>query len=159
MSFPKITEIMASYNPGAQIKLCRYSAPHLFLRFHGAGSLTPIFAPNYWADGSAFSNALNRASQFEGFLDEGEIRNPAKNYYRDITAICHNWIPLASETFWKIELRGSETLEGLEGVIASQPTHAGTRKTAPSTSILHGGGIQVFLNPESPFVCTPVNWD
>lgn len=155
----KITEILASFKPGEPITLYRYSAPHLFLRFHGTGSPTPIFAPNYWADGSALFDALNRASQFDGFLTESEIQQVAKNYYRDITAICHNWNPLASDTFWKIELRGSETIEGIEGIIAEQPTHAGTGTMAPSSSMLRGGGLQVFINPQSPFLCTPQNWD
>lgn len=159
MSIPKIAEILSSYKVGVKLQLYTYSAPHLFLRFHGANSRNPIFIPNYWADGSAFGLAFNHATQFEGFLTDDEIKNIAKFYYRNITAICHNWNPLDSNTFWKIELCGAEIVEGLEGEVGSQPTHPGTSKVPALTSLLHGGGVQVFLNPKTPFICTPVNWN
>jgi hypothetical protein len=155
----KIAEILSSYKTGTNLQLYTYSAPHLFLRFHGANSIKPIFAPNYWADESAFTSAFNHATQFEGFLTDDEIRNIAKSYYRNITAICHNWNPLDSDTFWKITLCGSETVEGLEGEVGMQPTHAKTDTASASTSLLHGGGVQVFLNPKTPFICTPVRWN
>lgn len=152
--------VLRTYTPGTTPQVFRYSAPHLFLRFHGRGSPRPIFRPNYWADGSALAHAVGRAAQFQGFLDEAEIRGIAKTYYRELTAICHNWNPLLSDELWKIELRGSESLEGLEGPTAAQPTHAAEpRRNLPaSTAMLRGGGLQVYLNPGSPFVCTPVDW-
>jgi hypothetical protein len=158
-SASQISEILGSYATGTIPQVYVYTAPHLFLRFHGSGGRNPIFVPNYWADGSAYSSVLERANQFEGYLNDSEIKNIAKNYYRDITAICHNWNPLNSNTLWKIELCGSESVEGLEGIIASQPTHAATHTEIASTSTLHGGGVQMFLNPKTPFICTPVNWE
>jgi hypothetical protein len=154
-------EVLDSFQPGVALHVYRYSAPHLFLRFHGAGSRKPIFRPNYWADGSALSRAVGRSGQFQGFLTEEEIGRLAKIYYRDITAICHNWQPvLRSDSLWKIQLRGSEVVVGLEGPARPQPTHAAepARGILASKSRLTGGGIQVYLNPETPFLCTPVDW-
>jgi hypothetical protein len=159
LSKNKITEVIYSFASGTRIQVFRYTAPELFFRFHGKGSPVSIYAPNYWACGSSFGRAISRASHFEGFLNDAEIRQIAKTNYRDVTAICHNWNPLESDTFWKIELAGNETIEGLEGEVAPQPTHAATATNSASTSKLSGGGVQVFLNPETPFICTPVNWE
>jgi hypothetical protein len=141
-------------------EVCTYRAPHLFLRAHGRASTKPVYAPNYWADGSALASSYNRAAQFKGFLTDSEISSIAKNYYREITAISHNWNDLAPDSFWRITLRGSETVEGLEGPAARQPTHSANKRTGETASqaILSGGALQVFLNPKTPFICTPVNW-
>jgi hypothetical protein len=155
---PKIKEVLASFVAGATLKACLYQADHLFLRFHGPKSSRPIYKPNYWVDGSVLADALARASQFEGFLTDQEITRVAKAYYRELPAICQNWNPLKDTELWKIQLRGGETLEGLAGPIAAQPTFAATSSDPATTSILHGGGIQVYLDPKTPFVCTPVNW-
>jgi hypothetical protein len=154
----KIKEVLGSFVAGASLKVCLYSADHLFLRFHGRQSSRPIYQPNYWADGSVLANALARGGQFEGFLTDREITGVTKKYYRELTAICHDWNPLKNTELWKIHLRGRETLEGLEGPIKAQPTFANASLGQPITSILRGEGIQVYLNPKTPFVCTPVNW-
>jgi len=158
-SSPKIDEILASYSKTSLPTVYTYSAPNVFLRFHGSFAKTKIYDPNYWVDSSAMVSALDRASQFENYLSDPEIRRIAKNYYREITAICNNWNDLNSNTLWKIELRGAELVEGLEGQIAQQPTHAATKTESASTSILRGGAIQVFLHPKTPFICTPIDWD
>jgi hypothetical protein len=80
-------------------EVCTYRAPHLFLRAHGKASTKPVYAPNYWADGSALASSYNRAAQFKGFLTDSEISSIAKNYYREITAISHNWNDLAPDSF------------------------------------------------------------
>lgn len=141
-------------------EVCTYRAPHLFLRAHGRASPKRIYAPNYWAEGSALTSAYNRASQYQSFLTDDEIGRIAKNYYREITAISHNWNDLDSNSFWRVYLRGGETVQGLEGPAAPQPTHSAIKHTgeAASTSKLAGGGQQVFLNPKTPFICTPVDW-
>jgi hypothetical protein len=154
----KINEVLGSFVPGAALKVWVYRADHLFLRFHGPKSPKPIYKPNYWVDGSVLANALERAGQFEGFLSDAEISRAAKSYYRELTAICRNWNPLTDTELWKVQLRGGETLEGLEGPIAAQPTFAATPTEPATASIFRGGGIQVYLNPKTPFVCTPVNW-
>ena len=157
----EIEQILKSFRSDSVPRVCTYRSPHQFLRVHGKSSPKAIYAPNYWADGSAEGSAFGRASQFSGFLTDDEIRQIAKNYYREITAICRNWNPeMASNTFWRITLRGSETLEGLEGPAAPQPTFAEDKRTGVSAtqSMLSGGAIQVFLNPRTPFICTPINW-
>jgi len=156
---PKADEVLASFSKDCLPTIYSYSAPHTFLRFHGSSAKTNIFDPNYWVDISALGSAFDRASQFENYLSEEEISKVAKTYYRNITAICHNWNPLKSDALWKIELRGSETVVGLEGPIAPQPTQAATKSEAASSSMLEGGAIQVFLNPKTPFICTPINWE
>ena len=92
-----------------------YTAVHLFVRFHGAKARTAIYLPNYWVDGMAIASAFDRARRLEGMLSDAEIARVAKNYYREITAICHNWNDLRENELWKIELRGNEVMEGLEG--------------------------------------------
>lgn len=141
-----VSEILASYEKGAILRVCVYRAPHTFLRFHGAKSRVPIHAPNYWADGAALGSAFGRASQFEGWLTGGEIVDLAKGYYREITAICHDWNPLENDTLWKVELRGGETVEGLEGPVASQPTFAAGAHGPATASRLRGGAVQVYLD-------------
>jgi hypothetical protein len=98
--------------------------------------------------------------RFEGHLRDDEISRIAKNYYRDITAISHNWNDLASNDFWRISLRAGETVEGLQGPVAPQPAIAENSRIGEpaSRSLLAGGGLQVFLNPIMPFLCTPVAW-
>ena len=93
-------------------------------------------------------------------LSDAEAARIAKTYYREITAICHNWNDLASDSFWQINPTGTERIEGLEGPVGPQLTHSADKRTntPASSSMLRGGGIQVFLFPRSPFVCTPVNW-
>ena len=140
------------------MKVCAYRPDHLFLRFHGPNSSRPNYKPNYWVDGSVLADALARASQFEGFLSDREISRIAKSYYRELAAICQNWNPLKDTELWKLQLRGGETREGLEGPIAPQPTFAATPIEPATTSIFRGRGIQVYLNPKTPFICTPVNW-
>lgn len=151
-------DILATYESGASLRVCVYQAPHTFLRFHGQKSSRPIHAPNYWADGSVLGSAFGRASQFEGWLTDAEIVDIAKGHYRELTAICHNWNPLQDDTLWKIELRGSETVQGLEGPAASQPTFAAGAHGVATASRLRGGATQVYLDPGTPFICTPVSW-
>jgi hypothetical protein len=140
--------------------VCTFRAPHLFIRAHGKASPNPIFVPNYWADGSALASAFSRATQFKGLLTDDEISRIAKNYYREITAISHSWNDLAANSFWRINLRGGEAVEGLLGPAAMQPTHTANPRTGETASktMLSGGGLQLFLNPKTPFICTPVNW-
>jgi hypothetical protein len=154
----KIKEVLASFAVGATLKVSLYQADHLFLRFHGPKSTRPIYKPNYWVDGSVLANALARATRFEGFLTDQEITRVAKAYYRELAAICQNWNPLKDTELWKIQLRSGEMLQGLEGPIAAQPTFAATSSDPATASILRGGGIQVYLDPKTPFVCTPINW-
>jgi hypothetical protein len=156
---PKIAEVVNSFQQGAPLRVCAYSAAHLFVRFHGSKAKSSIYQPNYWVDGSAIGSAFGRASQFEGLLTEAQINKIAKEYYREITAICRNWNDLHDNELWKIELRGTEIVEGIEGPIAPQPTFAGTRNAGASQSSLSGGAIQVYLNPRTPFICTPVDWN
>ncbi|WP_043340391.1 hypothetical protein [Belnapia moabensis] len=155
----KISEVINSFTKGAALRVYMYAAPHLFLRFHGKKAKNAIYLPNYWVDGTAIGSAFGRASQFEGMLTGAEISRVAKNYYREITAICRNWNDLRDNELWKIELRGSETVEGVEGPIAPQPTFAPTRTEPASASMLSGGATQVYLNPRTPFICTPVDWN
>lgn len=155
----KIKEVLDSFVSGATLRVCSYRPDHLFLRFHGPKSSRPIYKPNYWVDGSVLAYALARAAQFDGFLTDQEITRVAKTYYRELAAICQNWNPLRDTELWKIQLRGGETLEGLEGPIAAQPTFSKTSTDPASASILRGGGIQVYLDPKSPFICTPVHWN
>ena len=91
-------------------------------------------------------------------LTDAEIARIAKNYYREITAICRNWNDLQDNELWKIELRGAEVAEGIEGPIAAQPTFAATKTEPASSSLLSGGATQVYLYPRTPFICTPVDW-
>jgi len=154
----RIAEVLGSFAAGAALQVGLYAGDHLFFRFHGPKSSRPIYKPNYWVDGSLLGRSLARASQFEGFLSDREINRIAKTYYRELAAICHNWNPLKDDELWKIKLREGETLEGLAGPIAPQPTFAKTATEAATTSMLGGGGVQVYLNPKTPFVCTPVNW-
>jgi len=155
---PKIKEVLGSFVAGSALKVCLYRADHLFLRFHGPKSSRRIYKPNYWVDGSVLADALARAAQFEGFLTDQEIARVAKTYFRELAAICQNWNPLKDTELWKIELRGREVLQGLEGPIAAQPTFAATATDPATSSILRGGGIQVYLDPKTPFICTPLNW-
>jgi hypothetical protein len=120
----KIAEVLGSFVANAPLRVCVYRAEHTFLRFHGAKAKTRIFEPNYWVDGSALGRAFGRANQFENWLSDAEIANIAKQYYRDISAICHNWNDLKDNELWKIELRGGESVEGLDGPIAPQPQFA-----------------------------------
>ncbi len=154
----KIAEVVASFQKGAALRVYMYTAVHLFVRFHGAKARTAIYLPNYWVDGMAIASAFDRARRLEGMLSDAEIARVAKNYYREITAICHNWNDLRENELWKIELRGNEVMEGLEGPIASQPTFAATKEAPASSSRLSGGATQIYLYPRSPFVCTPVDW-
>jgi len=158
LSPAKVNEVMNSFSPGSSPSLYLYGAGEVFVRFHGAKAASPIFLPNYWVDGSALGQAHGRASQFEGFLSDAEIARVAKTYYRDITAICHNWNDLKDTNLWKITLQGGETIEGLEGPIAAQPAFYPTATQPASASMLSGGALQVFLNPRTPLVCTPVDW-
>lgn len=155
----KINEVIKSFQAGSTLRVCVYRAKHLFLRFHGAKARTWIFEPNYWVDGTALASAFERASQFSRLLTDSEISKIAKRNYREITAICHNWNDLADNELWKIDLRGNEVVEGLEGPIAPQPAFAATRTDSASSSLLPGGAMQVYLNPRTPFICTPVNWN
>lgn len=152
--------ILKSFRSDSVPRVCKYKAPHLFIRFHGKAARSGIYKPNYWADGTALGSSLGRAGQFEGFLTADEIRQIAKTYFREVTAICHNWNDLDSSQFWEIELRGSEEIEGIEGPVAPQPTHAEDSRTgAPaSKSELPGGSMQVYLNPRTPFICRPIDW-
>jgi hypothetical protein len=154
----KVAEILMSFDKSAALNVYTYRAAHTFLRFHSPRSRCRIYDPNYWADGSAVGSAFGRAGQFDGWLSDGEIGRIAKNHYRDIAAICHNWNPLEDSTLWKIELRGAETVEGLEGAAAPQPTFAPEGGSPATASVLRGGATQVYLNPRTPFICTPVNW-
>jgi hypothetical protein len=140
--------------------VCIYRAPHMFLRAHGKSSAKPIYAPNYWADGTALGKSFGRAEQFQGFVPDEEISRIAKSYYREVTAISYNWNELADNKFWRINLRAGETVEGIEGPAASQPAYSANVRTGETASKarLSGGGIQVFLNPKTPFLCTPVDW-
>ena len=118
--------------------------------------MKPIWAPNYWADGSALATALARASQFQGFLNDQEISGVAKSYYRELVAISRTWRKeLLDSDLWKLQLQGSETVEGLEGPAAEQPIF----DEPASASRFQGGGIQVYLYPKTPFLCTPVSWE
>lgn len=154
----EVAQILRSFQGIPQV--FRYSAPQLFLRAHGKATRAPIFAPNYWMDASALASAYSRAGQFCGFLTDDEIREIAKNYYREIAAVSYGWNGLASNSFWRIDLRGGETVEGLAGFAAPQPTHSADLRTGASASIstFSGGGMQVFLDPKTPFICSPVNW-
>lgn len=156
----KRKEIIDSFESPDKIKAYKYMAPALFFRFHATHEKSNIARCNYWADAATFAKAWERASQFEGWLKDREISQIAKSHYRDATAICHNWNELASNTLWKLELRGAESVEGLEGPVKGQPTHAAdSRKGMPaSVSRLAGGGTQVVLHPKSPFICTPIHW-
>lgn len=154
----QIAEIIASFGKNVRPRVCQYGADHLFLRFHGKKAKYPIFRPNYWVDGSVLRTAISRAGQYEGWMQDGEIARIAKQHYRELAAICHNWNELHDTEVWKIELRGSEVIEGIEGEIASQTTHAATPSSPASSSRLAGGGIQMYLFPRTPFVCTPVDW-
>lgn len=156
---PKIAEILNSFKKDEKIRVCAYRAPHRFLRFHGSKAKLSVFQPNYWVDSSALCTALGRANQFENWLTDVEIRRIAKNYYREITAICHNWNRLEDNELWKIELREAEVLEGLEGMIAPQSSFEATNTEPASMSSLPGGALQIYLNPKTPFICTPVNWN
>lgn len=156
---PKIAEILNSFQKTATLQVCAYRAPRQFLRFHGSKAKLPIFQPNYWVDSTAIGSAFGRANQFSGWLTDAEISKIAKNYYREITAICQNWNPLNDNELWKVELRGTEVVEGLEGPIAPQSTFAATQTDVASASSLPGGALQVYLYPRTPFVCTPVNWN
>jgi hypothetical protein len=140
--------------------VCTYRAPHLFLRAHGKASPKPIYTPNFWADGTALGAAFGRAGQFQGFLSSEEISRIAKTYYREITAVSHNWNELSDKTFWRVNLRAGETVEGVEGPAAAQPTFSENIPTGETASLarLSGGAIQVFLNPKTPFICTPADW-
>lgn len=160
LSQDKRSEVLDSFRADSVVRVFTYQAPHLFLRAHGKRSRDPIFKPNYWADGNVWGSAYDRAGQFELFLSDDEIRLIARNYYRELTAICHNWNDLDMSSFWKISLRGSEIVEGIEGPAAAQPMFdADSRTGAPaSASQLPGGGLQVFLNPKTPFICTPVTF-
>ena len=117
----EVTTILNSF--GSPPRVCRFVAPHVFLRFHGVSSRRRIDQPNYWADGDVMVRAFMRASQFEGFLTDAEIRGIARTYYRDLAAISHNWNDLASSNLWRIRLQDSETVDGLAGPVAPQPTH------------------------------------
>ncbi len=154
----KITEVINSFQKGAALRVCMYRAEHLFVRFHGAKAKSAIYLPNYWVDGTAIGSAFGRASQFAGMLTDAEIAKVAKNYYREITAICRNWNDLKDNELWKIELRGTEIVEGIEGPIAAQPTFTATKTEPASSSLLLGGATQVYLYPRTPFICTPVDW-
>jgi hypothetical protein len=154
----KVAEVLDSFGGESAPRVCAYRAPHLFLRFHGAKATKRIYQPNYWVDGSAVNTAFNRSEQFENWLTEAEIARTAKGHYRDISAICHNWNDLRDNELWKIELRGGESIEGLEGPAAPQPQFAATGVALATISKLRGGAIQIYLNPRSPFICTPVNW-
>jgi hypothetical protein len=156
---PKVAEILNSFQKGAPLRVCAYRAPHLFLRFHGSKAKASIFQPNYWVEGTAMGSAFGRASQFTGMLTDAEISRVAKSYYREITAICQNWNRLDDNELWKVQLLGTEVVEGLEGPIAPQPTFAATRTEASSQSSLPGGALQVYLYPRTPFICTPVDWN
>jgi hypothetical protein len=136
-----------------------YKAEHLFVRFHGRKSSSPIFRPNYWVDGSALRSSFARVQHFEGWLTDAEIAKLAKQHYRDIAAISHNWNALIDCELWKIELRGNEVVQGIEGPIAPQPTHQATQTDPASSSALRGGALQIYLDPRTPFVCTPVDWN
>nr|WP_294501619.1 hypothetical protein [uncultured Rhodopila sp.] len=167
----KIAEVLNSFQKGAALRVGYYRPDHLFVRFHGAkASKKPrilhgatvdnrIYLPNYWMDGTALSAAFARASQFEGWATDAIISKIARNYYREIAAICYNWNDLAENELWKIELRGSEFVVGLEGPVAPQPTFAATKTEPALASIFLGGGTQVYLFPQTPFICTPVNWN
>jgi hypothetical protein len=156
----KIVEVLESYEKGATLRVCIYSAPHLFVRFHGASAKCPIHRPNYWADGTVVGSVFGRANQFAGMrgMTDLEIAKIAKSYYREITAICRNWNDLKDNELWKIELRGGEVVAGLEGPAGSQPTFAATTAEAASHTRLPGGATQVYLCPRTPFICTPVHW-
>jgi hypothetical protein len=154
----KINEVLGSFAAGSSLTVGLYCADHLFLRFQGPASKRRIYEPNYWADGSVLADALSRASQFEGFLSDREISQAAKSYYRELAAICRNWNPLKDTELWKIRLQGGERVEGLAGPVASQPTFAATATEPATSSTFRGGGIQVYLNPKTPFICTPVSW-
>ncbi len=154
----EIVQILASFEQGAPLRVCAYRANHIFLRFHGAQAKRKIYQPNYWVDGTALGTAFGRAGQFENWLPDADIRKIAKTYYRDIAAICHNWNALQDNELWKIELRSEETVEGLEGPIAPQPTFQAGNGTSATTSMLQGGAKQVYLNPLTPFICTPISW-
>lgn len=103
---------------------------------------------------------IDWANQFEGWLEDEEIARIARNHYRDLSAICHNWIELKSDSFWQIQLQGGETVEGIQGPVASQPAWAANpvKGETASKSTLAGGGLPVFLNPGTPFICTSFLW-
>lgn len=155
-------QVLGTFSPQGQVVVAKFSAPHTFFRFHktelfvdGSSDGRPIFKPNYWADGSVFSRANARTLAGGGMhLTGAEFDAIAKQHYRDIAAICHDWNPLASDQLWRIALRGNETVEGLLGPIKEQPKFSGN----PALGLLKGGGLQVYLNPETPFICTPRNW-
>lgn len=159
-SLKKCDQILQSFEEPDSLKVYLFGAPHLFLRAHGRSSRNAIFLPNYWADGSVCGGAWNRANQFEGWLKDEEIARIAKDQFRDLTAISHNWNELKSGSFWRIALQGSETVEGIQGPVASQPAWSANpvKGETASKSTLAGGGVQVFLNPRTPFICTPFNW-
>jgi hypothetical protein len=166
----RISEVLASFEKNATVKVCVYRKEHLFIRFHPVpdpkwtreihGKKLPegIYLPNYWADASALGTASRRASQFKGWLTDAEISAIAKRNYREITAVCWNWNEFDDNQLWKLELRGDEVVEGLEGPIAPQPQWAKTATEPASKVGFTGGATQVYLNPKSPFLCSPVDW-
>lgn len=162
----KIDEVIESFEKPEEIEVCLFSAPREFYRFHPRHDdlsaenyhFKGIAAPNYWADGSAFTAAWRRAEIFEGSLEDQYIAMIAKQHYRDICAICHNWNALDDNKLWRLRLRGDERVEGLIGPTKPQPTHAAMPEEPASQSMLKGGALQAYLNPKTPFICTPVNW-
>jgi hypothetical protein len=173
-----IAKVINSFQKGAALRVCFYHAEHLFVRFHhveasekreeeekkrilnGVKVKNTIYFPNYWMDGTALGAAFGRASQFEGWparagLTDAEVAKVARNYYREIAAVCHNWNDLKENELWKIELRGSEVVTGLEGPVAPQPTFS----EPALSSRFPGGGTQVYLYPRMPFICTPIDWN
>jgi len=167
LSASEAAEILATFGSAVPIQTLRFHRGEAFYRFHGRNAPRKIFETNFWVRGSALLKALGRAAQFEGWLSEVEIARVAKQYYRDIAAISHLWGQRNGELilgemhdteFWKIELKGDEYIDGLLGAVAPQPTHHDVGGHGASSSILQGGGLQAFIRPGSPFLCTPVTW-
>ncbi len=163
------TEITGTFAKGSHLEVLRYGAGSVFYRFHGRQAPRPIWGPNFWVLGEAFSRAFSRAGLFEGFLTDQEIARLAKLHYRELAAISYIWgqkpgtgeiirSDMNDNELWKIELRGSESVEGLQGTIAPQPTHHKTQHESASSSLFKGGALQAYLNPRTLFVCTPINW-
>lgn len=117
----RISEVLASFEKNATVRVCIYRKEHLFIQFHPVpdpkwtrdihGKKLPegIYLPNYWADASALGTASRRASQFKGWLTDAEISAIAKRNYREITAVCWNWNEFDDNQLWKLEPRGKRS--------------------------------------------------
>ena len=141
----KIQEVLASFVAGVTLKVWVYRPDHLFFRFHGSDARKRIYEPNYWVDASVLADALAHASQFEGFLSDQEISRVAKTYYRELAAICRTFrAELKDADLWKIQLRGGETLEGLEGPTASnRPSPRRLRSRRPLRSFVEAASRSI----------------